>query len=74
MLWPVLVITPKHCVARTNSSQKCSDVWGTNSDSTQVFTYRYGYMFGKESARKELAEKVNELKATIQKLENQDKV
>lgn len=47
---------------------------GTNSDSTQVFTYRYGYMFGKESARKELAEKVNELKATIQKLENQDKV
>jgi hypothetical protein len=31
-------------------------------------------MFGKESARKELAEKVNELKATIQKLENQDKV
>lgn len=31
-------------------------------------------MFGKESARKELAEKINELKATIQKLENQDKV
>ncbi|KAG0583046.1 hypothetical protein M758_3G106700 [Ceratodon purpureus] len=32
----------------------------------------YGFMFGKESARKELADKINELKATIQKLESPD--
>lgn len=31
-------------------------------------------MFGKESARKELAEKISELKATIQKLESHDNV
>lgn len=34
----------------------------------------YGFMFGKESARKELADKINELKATIQKLESHDNV
>lgn len=32
----------------------------------------YGFMFGKESARKELADKVSDLKATIQKLESHD--
>jgi len=33
-------------------------------------SFRYGFMFGKESARKELADKINELKATVQKLES----
>jgi len=41
---------------------------------TPLRSFRYGFMFGKESARKELADKINELKATIQKLESHDNV
>jgi ClpP class serine protease len=31
---------------------------------------RYGFMFGKEAARKELVDKINELKDTIHKLQS----